>query len=67
MKGSRTRPAGRKAEHRRRPRPALSKVKLEAMIEEATVEFYNDDLPLPSPRPAGAEWIEAYRRWSGGR
>jgi hypothetical protein len=20
-------------------------------------------LPLPSPRPAGAEWIEAYRSW----
>jgi hypothetical protein len=25
------------------------------------------DLPLPSPRPDGAEWIEAYRRWRGGR
>ena len=23
-------------------------------------------LPLPSPRPAGAEWIEAYRRWIRG-
>jgi Calcium binding len=22
-------------------------------------------LPLPSPRPKGAEWIEAYRSWSG--
>jgi hypothetical protein len=22
------------------------------------------DLPLPSPRPAGAEWIEAYRHWA---
>jgi hypothetical protein len=21
------------------------------------------DLPLPSPRPAGADWIEAYRYW----
>jgi hypothetical protein len=21
------------------------------------------DLPLPSPSPAGAEWIEAYRHW----
>ena len=21
------------------------------------------DLPLPSPLPEGAEWIEAYRRW----
>ncbi len=25
------------------------------------------DLPLPSPRPAGAEWIDAYRHWVGGR
>ncbi len=25
------------------------------------------DLPLPSPRPDGAEWIEAYRRWLAGR
>ena len=24
------------------------------------------ELPLPSPRPAGAEWIEAYRRWARG-
>ena len=23
------------------------------------------DLVLPSPAPAGAEWIEAYRRWAG--
>jgi hypothetical protein len=23
------------------------------------------DLPLPTPPPAGAEWIDAYRRWSG--
>jgi hypothetical protein len=22
------------------------------------------DLPMPDPRPAGAEWIEAYRRWA---
>lgn len=22
------------------------------------------DLPLPEPPPAGAEWIEAYRRWA---
>ena len=22
------------------------------------------DLPLPSPLPAGAEWVEAYRHWS---
>ena len=25
------------------------------------------DLPLPSPRPAGARWIEAYRQWARGR
>jgi len=24
------------------------------------------DLPLPKPLPAGAEWIEAYRRWARG-
>ncbi|MFD8207204.1 hypothetical protein ACFV2S_12490 [Streptomyces sp. NPDC059695] len=23
------------------------------------------DLPLPSPAPEGAEWIEAYRHWAG--
>jgi hypothetical protein len=22
------------------------------------------DLPLPTPSPAGAEWIDAYRRWA---
>jgi len=22
------------------------------------------DLPMPTPRPAGADWIEAYRRWA---
>jgi hypothetical protein len=25
------------------------------------------DLPLPTPRPEGAEWIEAYRYWARGR
>ena len=24
------------------------------------------DLPLPSPSPAGADWIAAFRRWAGG-
>ena len=24
------------------------------------------DLPLPSARPAGTEWIDAYRHWLGG-
>jgi hypothetical protein len=23
------------------------------------------DLPLPTPPPEGAEWIDAYRRWTG--
>ncbi len=23
------------------------------------------DLPLPTPPPEGAEWIEAYRQWRG--
>ena len=23
------------------------------------------DLPMPGPRPEGAEWIDAYRRWYG--
>ena len=23
------------------------------------------DLPLPAPRPEGAEWIDAYRHWLG--
>lgn len=25
------------------------------------------ELPLPTPPPLGAEWIEAYRRWARGR
>ena len=25
------------------------------------------DLPLPTPLPEGAEWIEGYRRWRRGR
>ena len=25
------------------------------------------DLPLPSPKPAGSDWIEAYRYWVGRR
>jgi len=25
------------------------------------------DLPLPSPPPEGAEWIDAFRRWARGR
>ncbi len=25
------------------------------------------DLPLPSPQPAGSEWIAAYRHWLHGR
>lgn len=98
----------------------LSKTQIEAMIEEATIDAYDDleqatgwftmfeqhvplpfettvlgiavtvtsidlrgsgqivaicargrdrqaislvDVPLPSPRPAGSDWIEAYRHW----
>ncbi|WP_316755417.1 hypothetical protein [Streptomyces herbicida] len=101
---------------------ALHTAELEAMIEQATVDAYNDDeqltglftmleehlelpfttavlgvevtvrgidltpdgrivalcsrggvrqsieildLPLPSPAPQGAKWIEAYRHWAG--
>ncbi|MBC2900633.1 calcium-binding protein [Streptomyces cupreus] len=101
---------------------ALDKAELAAMIEEATVDAYNEDeqltglftmleehldlpfttvvlgvevtvggidltldgrivvlcshggmrqsigildLPLPSPAPEGAQWIEAYRHWAG--
>ena len=25
------------------------------------------EIPLPTPRPAGSEWIEAYRHWLGER
>jgi hypothetical protein len=25
------------------------------------------ELPIPMPRPVGSDWIEAYRRWRGGR
>ena len=25
------------------------------------------ELPLPDPPPAGAEWIDAFRRWARGR
>jgi hypothetical protein len=104
--------------------PALSKAELDALVEEATVDAYDEEeqlsgffsmisdnlevpfettvlgmpvvvekvelvgriheqivaickrgryrqaipitaLPLPSPRPAGAEWIDAYRHWLG--
>jgi len=102
------------------PRPKPSTKLLDAMIEEATIDAYNDaeqitglftmleehlalpfetemlgitvtvtkidltasneiiaicrrdahkqtipilELPLPAPRPDGAEWIDAYRRW----
>ena len=25
------------------------------------------DLPMPSPKPVGWEWLDAYRQWLGGR
>ena len=31
--------------------------------ERQTIDLL--DLPLPSPLPDGAEWIEAYRHWAG--
>jgi hypothetical protein len=105
------------------PQPRLSKTELDALVEEATVDCYNEseqatglytmiednlrlpfetevlgvavtvtgiditnddrivavckrgsqtqripivDLPLPSPRPPGSEWIDAYRHWARG-
>jgi hypothetical protein len=107
---------------RRRPRSSLTTAKLDALIEEATVDAYGDseqasgflacfeqiivpfttevlgvevsvtgfdltdddalvavcrrgkarqlipvlDLRLPTPPPAGHEWIAAYRRWRRG-
>ncbi len=104
--------------------PRLSKSQLDRLVEEATVDCYNDseqaggiftmieenlqlpivtevlgvtvtvvavditednmivavcerdglkqklpilELPLPTPFPAGSEWIEAYRHWARGR
>jgi Calcium binding len=112
---------GRKAKEGQRI-PGLTKQRLDELVEEATVDCYNDseqatgiytmlednlrvpfeteilgapvtvkgidindrdeivavcerggrqqrilllDLPLPSPPPEGAEWIEAYRHWRG--
>jgi hypothetical protein len=106
------------------PRPLLSNMRLEQMIEEAIVDAYGEseqivgfytklddnlavpfqtkmldvevlvervdmtddeqivavcvrgksrqrvpilDLPMPDPPPAGAEWIDAFRRWARGR
>ncbi len=107
----------------KRPQPRLSKAELDRLVEEATVDCYNEseqatglytmiednlqlpfetevlgvavtviavditeddqivavcergglrqkllilELPLPTPRPAGSEWIEAYRHWARG-
>jgi hypothetical protein len=117
-----TQPADPALSVTRRPRPKVSTAELDELIEQATVDCYNDseqitglftmieehlalpfqttvlgttvtvarvdvtasdqivaickrdghrqtipilDLPLPSPAPDGAEWIEAYRRWLG--
>jgi hypothetical protein len=48
----------------------LSEGELHTLIEDATVDAYDDDeqlaaildVPLPTPTPADAEWISAYRR-----
>jgi hypothetical protein len=113
--------AKRKAKSKKPQHPRISKARLQAMIEEASVDCYNDselatgwftmiddnlavpfettvlgvpvtvervdlgpdeqiiavcsrgherqalpilDLPLPTPAPGGADWIEAYRHWT---
>ena len=78
---------------RSKNRPRISQARLEEMVEEATVDCYNESgqvtgwftmieenlaipfdttvlgvpviVPLPTPPPDGAEWIEACRRWLG--
>jgi hypothetical protein len=115
----------RRSGHNKKPRTTkVSEAELDALIEEATVDTYNEseqmmgfhtmldehldvpfktevlgvevtvekidltdddqivvvctrgksrqsipilDLPLPSPPPKGAEWIDAYRRWACGK
>ena len=56
----------------------LSEEELDALVEQATLDAYNEeeqrdgqhqgisilDLPLPESPPKGAEWIAAYRRWA---
>jgi hypothetical protein len=118
----RMRSAGGKAKRKKSVQPRIGKARLDAMIEQATVDCYNEseqttgwftmiderlavpfettvlgvrvtvervhlnrrdeivavcvrgrnrlsvailDLPLSTPRPEGAEWIEAYRHWRG--
>ena len=118
-----SRRSARKATPKKPQPPRISKTRLADMVEEATVDCYNEseqttgwftmidenlavpfettllgvpvtvtrvdlnrseqiaavctrgrdgqtlpilDLPLPTPRPAGAEWIEAYRQWLKG-
>ena len=39
---------------------------IEAKISAATQRIPILDLPLPTPPPEGAQWIEAYRRWAKG-
>jgi len=46
--------------------PELSDEELEALVEEATVDAYGDDEKLGGPPPKGAQWITAYRNWTGG-
>lgn len=50
-----------------------SRRELDALVAEAVIDAYDEfeqrigvlDLPLPTPPPAGAQWIEAYRHWIG--
>jgi hypothetical protein len=46
------------------PRDEIVAVCLRAGVRQPVLIL---DLPLPSRRPAGAEWIEVYRRWASGR
>ncbi|MCA1672630.1 MAG: hypothetical protein LC799_10650 [Actinobacteria bacterium] len=47
----------------------MSEARLDVLVEEATVDDQVRqvisilDLPLPTPPPEGAEWIDAYRYW----
>ncbi|MCH7231076.1 hypothetical protein L0U85_09455 [Glycomyces sp. L485] len=52
----------------------MNRSELEALIEEALAvcvaaghrqRIAMSDLPLPDPPPVGAEWVAAYRQWSG--
>jgi hypothetical protein len=49
--------------HAKRKRWPPETAKLTAPVEEAIFDAYGDS----EQRPAGAEWIEAYRSWAAGK